>query len=275
MAKLEKKDVLHIAKEKKVRFVRLWFTDILGFLKSFAITVRELKGALEDGMGFDGSSIAGFVRIDESDMVAMPDPSTFRILPWRANDRVVAVMFCDILEPNGNPHQGDPRWVLKKNLERVDKSTPIVLCSHSPIQKIYKGWNFWTDDAESVQALLKPFNKVTVIYGHVHQIQYNQVGNISFHAVMATAWPWPYPKSYVQDPGHLPKLTVPMNRADPFFERDATGWQFINLRTGNVDMHYQLPDNENRSVVFNPKTGSPKDGKHQDVNRRIPPQNHY
>ena len=121
MAKLEKKDVLRIAKEKKVRFVRLWFTDILGFLKSFAITVRELEGALEDGMGFDGSSIAGFVRIDESDMVAMPDPSTFRILPWRANEQVVAVMFCDILEPNGRPHQGDPRWVLKKNVERAAK----------------------------------------------------------------------------------------------------------------------------------------------------------
>ena len=121
MAKLEKKDVLRVAKEKKVRFVRLWFTDILGFLKSFAITVRELEGALEDGMGFDGSSIAGFVRIDESDMVAMPDPSTFRILPWKANDQVVAVMFCDILEPNGNPHQGDPRWVLKKNLEGAAK----------------------------------------------------------------------------------------------------------------------------------------------------------
>jgi glutamine synthetase len=121
MAKLEKKDVLRVAKEKKVRFVRLWFTDILGFLKSFAITIRELEGALEDGMGFDGSSIAGFVRIDESDMVAMPDPSTFRILPWKASDQVVAVMFCDILEPNGNPHQGDPRWVLKKNLERAAK----------------------------------------------------------------------------------------------------------------------------------------------------------
>ena len=117
MAKLEKKDVLRIAKDRKVKFVRLWFTDILGFLKSFAITIRELEVALEDGMGFDGSSIAGFVRIDESDMVAMPDPSTFRILPWKANDQVVAVMFCDILEPNGNPHQGDPRWVLKKNLE--------------------------------------------------------------------------------------------------------------------------------------------------------------
>ncbi len=121
MVKLQRKDILRIAKEKKVRFVRLWFTDILGFLKSFAITLRELEGALEDGMGFDGSSIAGFVRIDESDMVAMPDPSTFRILPWRANDQVVAVMFCDILEPNGNPHQGDPRWVLKKNLERATR----------------------------------------------------------------------------------------------------------------------------------------------------------
>ncbi|OGQ11721.1 MAG: glutamine synthetase [Deltaproteobacteria bacterium RBG_19FT_COMBO_46_12] len=121
MANLNKKDILRIAKEKKVRFVRFWFTDILGFLKSFAITIRELKGALEDGMGFDGSSIVGFVRIDESDMVAMPDPSTFRILPWKANDQVVAVMFCDILEPNGSPHQGDPRWVLKKNLERAAK----------------------------------------------------------------------------------------------------------------------------------------------------------
>ncbi len=119
MAQLEKKDVLRIAKEKKVKFVRLWFTDILGFLKSFAITIRELEMALEDGMGFDGSSIAGFARIDESDMVAMPDPSTFRILPWRSNEQVVAVMFCDILEPNGNPHQGDPRWVLKKNLQRA------------------------------------------------------------------------------------------------------------------------------------------------------------
>ncbi len=119
MVKLGKKDVLRIVKARKVKFVRLWFTDILGFLKSFAITIRELEGALEEGMGFDGSSIAGFVRIDESDMMAMPDPSTFRIFPWKASDQVVAVMFCDILEPNGNPHQGDPRWVLKKNLKRA------------------------------------------------------------------------------------------------------------------------------------------------------------
>lgn len=119
MASLTKKDVIRISRQKKVRFVRLWFTDILGFLKSFAITIRELERALEEGMGFDGSSVAGFARIDESDMVAMPDPSTFRILPWKASDHVVAAMFCDILEPEGNPYQGDPRWVLKKNLERA------------------------------------------------------------------------------------------------------------------------------------------------------------
>ncbi|MDI7259477.1 MAG: glutamine synthetase family protein [Thermodesulfobacteriota bacterium] len=121
MAKLGKKDVLRISKEKDVKFVRLWFTDILGFLKSFAITIRELERALEEGMGFDGSSVAGFARIDESDMVAMPDPSTFKIFPWKSNDHAVAVMFCDILEPGGRAYHGDPRWVLKKNLERAAK----------------------------------------------------------------------------------------------------------------------------------------------------------
>ncbi|MEW6375730.1 MAG: type I glutamate--ammonia ligase [Thermodesulfobacteriota bacterium] len=119
MARLGKKDVIRIAKERDIKFIRLWFTDILGFLKSFSITIRELEGALEDGMGFDGSSIAGFARIDESDMVAMPDPSTFRIFPWKVSDHVVGVMFCDILEPGGSPYQGDPRWVLKKNLKRA------------------------------------------------------------------------------------------------------------------------------------------------------------
>jgi len=119
MARLSKKEVLRIAKQKDVKFIRLFFTDILGFLKSFALTIRELEGALDDGRGFDGSSIVGFVRIDESDMVAMPDPSTFKVLPWKANEAVVASMFCDILEPEGTPYQGDPQWVLKKNLKRA------------------------------------------------------------------------------------------------------------------------------------------------------------
>ncbi len=179
--------------------------------------------------------------------------------------------------PNGSPFmvgEKQREW-LKKDLESIDKDTPVVLFSHSPIQKIYKGWNFWTDDAEQVQALLKPFDDVTVVYGHVHQIQYNQIENISFHAVMATAWPWPYPQSYAQAETHLPKLTVPMNRADPFFERDATGWQFINLNSGRVTMDYNLYNNTNRTVAYNPKTGRPEDTQFQDEAKRVPAQTHF
>jgi len=115
-----KEYVLKEAKDKNVKFIRLWFTDILGFLKSFAITVEELEGAMEEGMGFDGSSIEGFARIDESDMVAMPDPDTFRILPWRPKEQnAVARMFCDVLKPGGQPFEGDPRYILKRNLKRA------------------------------------------------------------------------------------------------------------------------------------------------------------
>ncbi len=179
--------------------------------------------------------------------------------------------------PNGSPFMvGDKQraW-LKKDLKKVSKNTPIVVFSHSPLQKIYKGWNFWTDDAEQVQALLKPFDDVTVVYGHVHQIQYNQIGNISFHAVMATAWPWPYPASYAQAKQYMPKLTIPMNRADPFFERDATGWQMIDMKSGRVDMNYNLYNNANRTVAFNSKTGQPEDITHQGKAERISPQKHY
>jgi len=112
--------VLKTAKENDVKFIRLWFTDILGMLKSFTITMEELEGALEEGMGFDGSSIEGFARIDESDMVALPDPNTFQSLPWRPKERAsVARMFCDILKPGGEPFDGDPRYVLKRNLQRA------------------------------------------------------------------------------------------------------------------------------------------------------------
>ena len=116
----DKDYVLKMAHDLKVKFVRLWFTDILGFLKSFAITIGELEEALREGKGFDGSSIEGFARIDESDMIAMPDPNTFCILPWRPQEGGAVVrMFCDILYPGGKPFEGDPRWILKKNLKRA------------------------------------------------------------------------------------------------------------------------------------------------------------
>jgi glutamine synthetase len=115
-----KENAIKIAKEHDIKFIRLWFTDILGMLKSFAITVEEMEGALEEGMGFDGSSIEGFARIDESDMVALPDPNTFQLLPWRPREHhAVARMFCDILKPGGEPFEGDPRYVLKRNLKRA------------------------------------------------------------------------------------------------------------------------------------------------------------
>ena len=111
--------VLRTVEERGVRFVRLWFTDVLGFLKSFAITPAELETALEEGMTFDGSAIEGYSRVQESDMLAIPDASTFEIVPWRGNDAPVARIFCDVARLSGEPFEGDPRQVLKRNLERA------------------------------------------------------------------------------------------------------------------------------------------------------------
>jgi len=131
------KDVLKLVREKGMKFVRLWFTDILGQLKSMEITEKELPRALDGGMGFDGSSVEGFARVFESDLVALPDPSTFQILPLEPSpvhpgsqgekstsamqEGTVGRMFCDILNPDGSPYEGDPRYILKKNLERAKK----------------------------------------------------------------------------------------------------------------------------------------------------------
>lgn len=120
MVKKDKEYVLKQVKEQNVKFIRLWFTDVLGFLKSFSILPAELEDAFDEGMGFDGSSIEGFARIEESDVIAMPDPETFVILPWRVSDGTnVARMFCDILNPDGSPYEGDPRYVLKRNLKKA------------------------------------------------------------------------------------------------------------------------------------------------------------
>ncbi len=109
-------DVMHAVKAQGIRFIQLWFTDLLGNLKSVEIPAQELPGALTEGVGFDGSSIHGFARIDESDMIAKPDPKTFAVLPWAAD---VARLICDILEPDGTPYQGDPRFALRRALARA------------------------------------------------------------------------------------------------------------------------------------------------------------
>jgi len=117
--KKQQEYVLRTVEERGIRFIRLWFTDILGFLKSFAITPAELETAFEEGMQFDGSAIDGFSRDRESDMLAQPDATTFQILPWRKGDAGVARMFCDIVTPDGERFEGDPRWVLQRNLQRA------------------------------------------------------------------------------------------------------------------------------------------------------------
>jgi len=111
--------VLRTIEERDIRFVRLWFTDVLGFLKSVAVAPAELEGAFGEGIGFDGSAIEGFARVHESDMLARPDPQTFQVLPWRGEAPGTARMFCDILMPDGTPSYADPRHVLRRVMQRA------------------------------------------------------------------------------------------------------------------------------------------------------------
>ena len=120
MSARTEEEVLKLVKEEDISFIKLWFNDIIGQLKSFAIPVGELERAFSEGMGFDGSSIKGFARIDESDMLARPDPNTFALLPWISKQKV-ARMFCDIIQPDGSLYEGDSRYILKRNLERLKK----------------------------------------------------------------------------------------------------------------------------------------------------------
>src|SRR5919198_438183 len=114
-----RRQVREAMRDEGVEFVLLWFTDIEGHLKSFAITPSEVEDALDDGMGFDGSSITGFNAIEESDMVAIPDPSTYRLMPSKPGETTVARMICDVVTPDGKPYEGDPRYVLRRALERM------------------------------------------------------------------------------------------------------------------------------------------------------------
>jgi len=116
-----KQELLAFVKEHKVKIIHLWFTDILGMLKSFGITPFQLEEALDEGLGFDGSSVEGFARIYESDLVAVPDVSTFQLLPWQIDGQNAARMICDILNPDRSPYDGDPRWVLRRALEKASR----------------------------------------------------------------------------------------------------------------------------------------------------------
>jgi len=122
-----REDVLRLIDEAGVRYIRLCFTDILGKIKGMSITRSEIEQVLDEGQGFDGSSVEGFARIEESDLMAVPDPLTFRIIPWEISGEKVAMMFCDITYPDGTPYEGDPRWVLKRNLAKLQD----------------KGWTFY------------------------------------------------------------------------------------------------------------------------------------
>lgn len=135
------------------------------------------------------------------------------------------------------------KW-LQEDLAKVDRATPVVVFSHSPLYKLYKKWNFWTDDAEEVQKILKPFRRVTVIHGHTHQVLTNRLGNIHFHGMLSTAWPWPYA------PEGLPELTIQMDRPDPFNPNDGCGdGELAVHEDGLVDMIYRLWNRDPMTVT--------------------------
>jgi 3',5'-cyclic-AMP phosphodiesterase len=129
----------------------------------------------------------------------------------------------------------EQREWLKNDLDKLPASQPVIVFSHSPLYKYYRNWNFWTDDADEVQAILKKFERVTVIHGHTHQMLTNRIGNIDFHGLLSTAWPWPYA------PEGLPKLTVQMARPDPFSPTDGCGDGSAEVSAdGLVDKIYNL-----------------------------------
>jgi hypothetical protein len=129
----------------------------------------------------------------------------------------------------------EQREWLRKDLESVPKDTPLVVFSHSPLYYYYEPWNFWTEDADAVQALLRPFERVVVIHGHTHQLLTHRIDNIHFHGMLSTAWPWPYA------PEGLPELTVQMNRPDPFDPNDGLGTGTARIQPdGSVDKLYDL-----------------------------------
>lgn len=139
---------------------------------------------------------------------------------------------------------------LKQDLSRCSDDTPIIVFSHSPLYKLYKPWNFWTDDAEAVQAILNRFNNVVVIHGHTHQMLTNRIGNIHYRGLLATAWPWPYA------PEGMPGLTIEMTRPDPFNSQDVWGNGEVQVHTDGLVAKICNFWNRNPVVVASAYTGT-------------------
>lgn len=143
-----KEDIIKLMDENEVKYIRLWFTDILGYLKGMSITRSEIEAVLDHGQGFDGSSIEGFVRIEESDLMAIPDLDTFTIIPWAINGERIAFLFADIQTPDGKPYEGDSRYILKRTLKELENDGYTA----------YMGPEieyFYFKDSESIQTLDK------------------------------------------------------------------------------------------------------------------------
>ncbi len=150
-------------------------------------------------------------------------------------DRMLTVAGLDNGKQNPFTVGAPQRAWLEKDLGGLAAGAPVVVFSHSPLYKLYKPWNFWTDDADEVQAILKRFERVVVIHGHTHQVLTNRIGNIHFHGMLSTAWPWPYA------PQGLPELTIQMNRPDPFNPNDGCGDGQVQVHPdGLVDKIYSL-----------------------------------
>ncbi len=208
-----------------------WFLDMGEYWK-------ELFGAPQYSFDHKGVHFVTLMSVNEKDFW-----TAAKMTPM---ERMLTVAGLDNSKQSRFEVGGAGRDWLKNDLAKVDKKTPVVVFSHSPLYKYYKPWNFWTDDADEVQALLQPYNNVTVIHGHTHQLLSNRIGNISFHGMLSTAWPWPYA------PEGLPKLTIQQNRADPFSILDGCGDGRIDvLEAGVVNKLYNLWDRNPVTVRAN------------------------
>ena len=206
--------VLRTIEERDIRFVRLWFTDVLGFLKSVAVAPAELEGAFAEGIGFDGSAIEGFARVYEADMLARPDPATFQVLPWRGESPGSARMFCDILLPDGSPSFADPRYVLKRALAKAGR-LGFTFYTHPEIE-----FFLFEDDRSRAAAAAGRLRRLLRPHAARHRPRLPPAGDRD-----------------ARGDGHLGRVQPPRGRAGPEGDRPA-----VRRRADHRRQHHDLPD---------------------------------